>query len=165
MAQIVGGRGVAHLVGSGVLEGRAVERLIVGSRVLGGDVLIRSRHSGTGWLSSIAGEAGATALTHLPDTEAVPEDVARTMAELGVISIPTGHTEMSWLIGHPEVLARPLARATTTGAVLAAYGGSVVVLEASPLEDITKTQRIWAVVHHRTLVDREELIRKAGPTR
>ena len=118
-------------------------------------------------MSSITGEAGATALTHLPDTEAVPEDVARTMAELGVISIPTitVHTEMSWLIGHPEVLARPLARATTTGAVLAAYGGSVVVLEALPLEDITKTQRIWAVVHHGTLVDREELIRKAGPTR
>ena len=141
-----------------------MERLIVGSRVLGGDVLIRSRHSGTSWLSSITGEAGATALTHLPDTEAVPEDVARTIAERGVISIPTitVHTEMSWLIGHPEVLARPLARATTTGAVL---GGSVVVLEASPLEDITNTPQIWAVVHHGTLVDREELIRKAHPTR
>ncbi len=38
--------------------------------------------------------------------------------------------------------------------------GSVVVLEASPLEDIANTSAIAAVVHHGVLVDREDLARR-----
>ena len=206
-------------------------------------------------------EAGASALTHVPRGEVVPEDVARRMAERGVFSIPTAVVRLDFgqLVTHPDLLDRPLARAMTTAAVINAYRretvdqderarrwveedlverettlqslrvladagvplligtdagnlgviqgfsvhremelfvaaglspwealrasttragellgrswgfaegdeGSVVVLEASPLDDITNTQRIWAVVHHGTRVDREELIRSAGPT-
>ena len=36
--------------------------------------------------------------------------------------------------------------------------GSVVVLEASPIEEITHTEKIHLVVHHGKVVNREELL-------
>lgn len=64
-----------------------------------------------------------------------------------------------------------LAAATTAAGDLLGRGwglaagdqGSVLVLDASPLEDIANTRRIHAVVHHGKRVDREPLLPPAAP--
>jgi imidazolonepropionase-like amidohydrolase len=67
-------------------------------------------------------EAGATAITHMPEGP-VPEDLVRLMAAKKVASIPTlaVQTELIDFVYNPEVLDEPLARALTTPAVIAAY--------------------------------------------
>ncbi len=67
--------------------------------------------------------AGATAITHVPVDEVVPDDVIDLMVEHGVASIPTLAVQLgvSDLTAHPEYLDAPLARAVASEAVLAAY--------------------------------------------
>jgi imidazolonepropionase-like amidohydrolase len=67
-------------------------------------------------------EAGASAITHVPEGP-VPLDLISRMVAKNVASIPTltVHTEYFDFVDKPEVLDAPLARAVTTPAVIAAY--------------------------------------------
>jgi imidazolonepropionase-like amidohydrolase len=42
---------------------------------------------------------------------------------------------------------------------------NLVILEASPIEDIRNTQRIFMVIHHGNVVDREQLLVRSDPGR
>ena len=70
-----------------------------------------------------AAEAGASAVTHVPDDEPVPEKVKRLMAERGVRHIPTlaVQTDFRHFLAEPSPLDSPLARAVAPAHVLAAY--------------------------------------------
>ncbi len=70
-------------------------------------------------------EAGASAITHVPDREPVPEKVKRLMAERGVRHIPTlaVQTDFRYFVAQPSPLDSPLARALAPESVLAAYRG------------------------------------------
>ncbi len=198
-------------------------------------------------------EVGATAVTHVPHPEPMPEDLGALMAEKGVYSIPTlaAFVDLLAFIFDEEVLANELATRLTTPEIMAAYASdelrssdvawqdrtrgrraailasvkamsdagvtiltgtdsgnwatiqgysehrelmllveaglspwdalagattrageflgrsfgvnpgdvaNLVVLEASPIDDITSTQRIAMVIHHGVVVDREELL-------
>ena len=69
-----------------------------------------------------------------------------------------------------QVLAQALSAATTrAGDFLGRDVGfgegdlaSLVVLEASPIEDIENTQRIDMVIHHGRVVDRESVLAGGG---
>ncbi len=67
--------------------------------------------------------AGATAVTHIPANQPVPQDLPRLMAERGVAIIPTlaVETDMGDFIRDASVLASPLAATVTTNAVIGAY--------------------------------------------
>jgi len=198
-------------------------------------------------------EAGASAVTHVPHPEPIPEDLAALMVEKGVYSIPTlaAFVDLLAFIFDEAVLANDLATELTTPEIIAAYASdemrnsdpawrertrgrraailanvkamsdagvtiltgtdsgnwntvqgysehrellllveaglsewdalaaattgageflgqsfgvspgdvaSLVVLEASPIEDITNSQRIAMVIHHGLVVDRESLL-------
>lgn len=79
-------------------------------------------HIGTWEEMRDAVEAGATAVTHIPDT-AMPAGLAELMAKRGTMFIPTlaVETDLADYAHDPEVLDNPMARALTTPAVLAAY--------------------------------------------
>ncbi len=68
-------------------------------------------------------EAGASAITHVPDREPVPEKVKRLMAERGVRHIPTlaVQTDFRYFVAQPSPLDSPLARALAPESVLTAY--------------------------------------------
>ncbi len=78
------------------------------------------------------------------------------------------HRELALLVEAGLSPWQALASSTTTAGELLgrAWGlstgdeGSVVVLDASPIDDIANTERIWGVVHHGTLVDRELLAQR-----
>ncbi|HJU90558.1 MAG TPA: amidohydrolase family protein [Gemmatimonadaceae bacterium] len=67
--------------------------------------------------------AGATAVTHVPQGDTVPDDVVRLMAERKVWHIPTlvVHTELAEFLTHPEMLDSPLLVAMTSDTVRAVY--------------------------------------------
>jgi len=79
-------------------------------------------HIGTWQEMRDAVEAGATAVTHIPDT-AMPAGLAELMAKRGTVFIPTlaVETDLADYAHDPAVLDNPMARALTTPAVLAAY--------------------------------------------
>ena len=201
-------------------------------------------------------EAGASAVTHVPHPEPIPEDLAALMVEKGVYSIPTlaAFVDLLAFIFDEAVLANELATELTTSEIIAAYASdemrnsdpawrertrgrraailanvkamsdagvtiltgtdsgnwntvqgysehrellllveaglsewdalaaattgageflgqsfgvspgdvaNLVVLEASPVEDITNSQRIAMVIHHGRVVDRESLLADA----
>ncbi len=68
-------------------------------------------------------EAGASAITHTPSSEPVPEDLAKLMAARGMRHIPTlaVHTDFRHFVAEPSPLDSPLAQALTPANVLAAY--------------------------------------------
>jgi imidazolonepropionase-like amidohydrolase len=68
-------------------------------------------------------EVGASAVTHVPGSEPIPEDLAPLMAARGVVSIPTlaVETELGDFVGDRSVLESPLARSLTTDAIIDAY--------------------------------------------
>ena len=99
-------------------------------------------------------EAGATAITHIPDGD-MPEDLARTMAASDVAVIPTltAHTDTESFIGEPEVLDNPLARALTTSDVIEDYRSDEVLAQLETLKpqlEIMAASRFRSV---RTMVD------------
>lgn len=67
-----------------------------------------------------AAEAGATAVTHVPD-EPVPEGLPAFLAERGTVLIPTLSTRDTALATDPALLEDPLLRSLTTPEILAAY--------------------------------------------
>ncbi len=68
-------------------------------------------------------ELGASAVTHVPSREPIPDDIPALMAERGTVSVPTlaVETDFPAFVTEPEVLDNPMARALTTGAILDAY--------------------------------------------
>lgn len=67
-------------------------------------------------------QAGATAVTHIPDAP-IPPGMAERMAKSGIVFIPTlaVETDMVDFAFDPEVLDNPMARAMTKPSVIAAY--------------------------------------------
>ncbi len=88
-------------------------------------------------------DAGASAVTHVPDDGPIPPELARRMAERGVASIPTlaVQTDMRDFIGDPTVLAAPLARALTTDAIRNAYRGEEMDDHAASWAERSESQR------------------------
>ncbi|MCG8467143.1 MAG: amidohydrolase family protein [Gemmatimonadetes bacterium] len=72
--------------------------------------------------------AGATAVTHVPEEDVIPDDVLALMAERGVASIPTlaVHLGVSGLTTHPEWLDSPLAVGVTSASIRDAYRSSEI---------------------------------------
>ena len=76
------------------------------------------------------------------------------------------HRELELLVEAGLAPRQALAAATTAAGELLgrSWGlapgdeGTVLVLDASPLEDIRNTRRVYAVIHHGNVVDREELL-------
>ncbi len=70
-------------------------------------------------------EAGASAVTHVPQGEPVPERVKRLMVERDVRHIPTlaVQTDFRYFVSRPSPLDSPLARALAPESLLAAYRG------------------------------------------
>ena len=69
--------------------------------------------------------AGATALTHLPDGELVPDEVVAVLLERGTMMIPTlavSH-DMAWWYADPTRLENPLVQAVTSAEVRVGYHG------------------------------------------
>lgn len=67
--------------------------------------------------------AGATAVTHIPDDEVIPDDVIALMLTHGVASIPTLSVQfgVSDLTADPTLLDGPIAQGVTTEVIRAAY--------------------------------------------
>ncbi len=95
-------------------------------------------------------EVGATALTHVPDREPIPADLARLMAERGVYSIPTlaVETDMGPFITDASVLEQPLATVLATADIISAYRTDESVAHASDYaeEARRRTATIFASV-------------------
>ncbi len=68
-------------------------------------------------------QAGASAVTHVPDDGPIPEGLGRLMGERGVASIPTltVETDFAHFVDDPEVLDHPLARALAPQKLVEAY--------------------------------------------
>ncbi len=202
-------------------------------------------------------EVGASAVTHVPHPDPLPDDLGALMAEKGVVSIPTlaAFVDLPAFIFDESILSAELATKLTTPELIAAYGSdemrsadeawqersrgrraailasvkamsdagvtiltgtdsgnwatiqgysehrelillveaglsewdalaaattrageflgqsfgvnpgdaaNLVVLEASPIDDIANTQRIATVIHHGSVVDRERLLLGSG---
>ncbi|MGQ0714764.1 MAG: amidohydrolase family protein [Gemmatimonadaceae bacterium] len=101
--------------------------------------------------------AGATAVTHVARDGVVPPDVVTFMAQNRTWHIPTlvVHGDLAELYDRPQILTSPLLAAATTHAgeflgqpygVQAGDVANLVVLDASPVDDIENTQRISMVV-------------------
>jgi imidazolonepropionase-like amidohydrolase len=75
--------------------------------------------------------AGATAVTHLPRGDTVPDDLVRLMAARGVYHIPTlvVHQDLSALLTQPELVASPFFAALTGETLRKAYARGLDSLE------------------------------------
>jgi imidazolonepropionase-like amidohydrolase len=80
-------------------------------------------HVGTWQDLRDAVEAGATAVTHVPNDGIVPDDVPALMRAAGVYHIPTlvVHSDLSELFDHPELVSAPLAVAVASDTLRAVY--------------------------------------------
>jgi imidazolonepropionase-like amidohydrolase len=80
-------------------------------------------HVGTWNDARDAVEAGAAAVTHVPQDGAVPADVVTLMAQRRTWHIPTlvVHTDLAELLDHPELIESPLLKALTSDTLRAAY--------------------------------------------
>jgi imidazolonepropionase-like amidohydrolase len=106
-------------------------------------------HIGTWEEVRDAVEAGATAVTHVPDPP-IPDGLAELMATRGTIWIPTltVETDIFNFAHDPEVLDNPMARALTTPEVIAAYRTPEFKtrMEASRAEDKARNAMALASV-------------------
>jgi imidazolonepropionase-like amidohydrolase len=76
--------------------------------------------------------AGATAVTHVPAGQIVPDDVVSLMAERRTYHIPTlvVHTDLTELLERPELAESPLMAALASDRVRATYGNGLASLSA-----------------------------------
>ncbi len=214
-------------------------------------------HVGTWQDARDSVEVGATAITHVPSAEVIPDDLVKLMVGHGTYSIPTMavHNELSLIQKDLSLLDSPLLRSLTNETILGGYSNeegmkavagwierqinnrqngsesvkkmadagvpiltgtdagnygvfqgysvhreleflvgaglspwqalaasttvagefldrkyglregdvaSLVVLDASPVEDVRNTQKVHKVVHHGVVIDREGLLAKGS---
>jgi imidazolonepropionase-like amidohydrolase len=74
-------------------------------------------------------EVGASAVTHVPHSEPMPEALGARMAEMGVVSIPTlaAYVDLPAFIFDEAILANELATDLTTPEIIAAYRSDKLV--------------------------------------
>lgn len=132
------------------------------------------------WSPAEAPEGFQRWVEGLPDAQEQKQRAVRALAEAGVPLVAGTDAGNLWTVQgwslHRELALfveagldpwRALAAATTEAGKLLgrSWGldpgdpGSVLLLEASPLESIENTERIAGVVHHGVAVDREALLR------
>ncbi len=89
-------------------------------------------HIGTWENARLAALAGADAITHLADTEDLPDDVARLLADKRVVSIPTTAVQQDFLniVENPGLLDNPLLRGVAGESLIAAYAQLDAVRDA-----------------------------------
>jgi imidazolonepropionase-like amidohydrolase len=100
-------------------------------------------------------EVGASAITHVPGREPIPEDLAPLMAERGVYSIPTlaVETELADFVEDRSLLDSPLARSLTSDAIIEAYRTASMVQRVEERRDRTRQQTDMVLASTKEMAD------------
>lgn len=100
-------------------------------------------------------KVGASAVTHVPGSEPIPEDLARLMAERGVYSIPTlaVETELADFLEDRSLLDSPLVRSLTSDAIIEAYRTDEMVQRTAERRDRTRRQMATILASTKAMAD------------